>query len=84
MSNTTGAKLRVCKRNKELFKGFPYFVAVDIPKKASAWYLRADGTVDPDCCDDADKQGPNSGWFANMDEVDNAIARYEEKNGVKS
>ena len=77
MSKQVG-RIRVCKRNKELFKGFPYYVAVDLPKKGCAWYLRADGTLSPDCCDDTDKQGPNSGWFADMEAVDAAIRLYEE------
>lgn len=71
-------RIRICKRNKELFKCFPYYVAVDLPKKGCAWYLRADGTLSPDCYDGTDGPGPNSGWFRNMTEVDAAIRCYEE------
>jgi hypothetical protein len=74
---------RVVKRNKELFKGYPYYVAIDIPSKSpDACYLRANGEIKLDCCDDAKKIGANSGWFATMEDVEAAIRLYEEK-GVK-
>jgi len=85
MSNKAGTVVgafRVCKRNKELFKGFPYFVAIDLPQYPEAWYLRADGTINVDCCDNPQKRDENSGWFASMEDVNTAIKLYEE-NGAK-
>ena len=85
MSNKVGTQIgefRVVKRNKELFKGYPYYVAIDLDHHPEAWYLRADGTLSVDCCDDAKKVGSNSGWFSTMDEVMAAIGNYRSKKGV--
>lgn len=74
---TTVGKFRIVKRTKELFKGFPYYVAVDLPGKPDAWYLLEDGTIDHECNHDTMKRSANSGWFATLDDVNKAIARHE-------
>lgn len=80
---TAVGAFRVVKRTKELFKGFPFYAAIDLPNKADAWYLRADGTISHECNDHGEKRDTNSGWFATFEDAEAAIKLYEAKKGVK-
>lgn len=80
---TIVGEFRVVKRIKELFKGYPFYVAIDLPRHEHAWYLLADGTISHECNSHTMKRSKNSGWFATMEDVEAAIKLYEAKKGVK-
>lgn len=84
MPTTVRGPFRIVSVQRPPYKGFPYYVAINLPHVSpDACYLRPDGTIRTDCCDEPMKRGENSGWFATMETVMAAIKLYEEKKGAK-